>query len=228
MPQNQLHFPGDLLLYGASSDFLDQFAPRPLTVEIVAGGALGAMTWAWKQAADSAFGSTIATEAIGIAPYVYSLPDPGFAALTFAPGTYVLGTTYGVSPSGIVTPGAGAFAGLSAVRTDLRQTFCLATQSKAITWLTPRVVPPVISVGQQIIEWMSSITIYGLRSRQGMTPADGGAGDDNLRARAEAAEKNLKEIGLSEDRPPDLADSSVGNSGAGFTAYPVGDDLTGW
>jgi hypothetical protein len=70
--------------------------------------------------------------------------------------------------------------------------------------------------------------MYRLRSRQGMTPPEAGAGDDNVRLRAKDAEKQLMAIGASSDRPPDIVDSSQGDTGAGFNAYPLGDPLTGW
>jgi hypothetical protein len=100
--------------------------------------------------------------------------------------------------------------------------------SDAVTWMQPRVVPPVVSVGAQIVGWLADLAIFRLKSRSGMTPPGAGSGDDNLRANAEAAEKNLRMIGASEDRPPDLVDSSQGDIGAGFSALPQGDSLRGW
>jgi hypothetical protein len=228
MAQAQLIQVTDLQQLGASSDFLVQFQPRPLTVQIVAGGALGVMTWQWQQVGDSAFSSVISSEAQGGAAWSYSLSDPGFGVLTFPDGTYVINTTYLVSSTGSVTPGASAYAGLTATRFDARLLACIEVTSLAVTWMQPRVVPPVISVGQQIVGWLADIVMYRLRSRQGMTPPEAGAGDDNVRLRAKDAEAQLKAIGASADRPPDIVDSSQGDAGAGFAAYPIGDSLTGW
>lgn len=226
MSQAQLIQITDLLQNGASSDFLAQFQPRPLTVQIVAGGVLGAMSWMWQQQGDTAFSAVIQSESMGGSPWSYTPPDPAYGVLTFAPGTYVANDVYTVGSTGIVT--GGSFAGLSATRYDLRQVACLEATSIGVTLMQPRVVPPVLSVGPQIVGWLCDIANYRLRSRQGLTPADAGAGDDNVRARAEAAEKNLQRIGISEDRPPDLVDSSEGDTGLGFNAYPTGDSLRGW
>lgn len=217
----------DLGRLGASSDFLAIFQPRPLLVQIVLGGVLGTMTWQWQLQGDSAWSGTINSEAI--TPWSSSPVDPAYAVLTFAAGTYVLGDTYVVSSTGVVTGGSGTGIGLlSATRFDPRADACDEVTSLGVTWMQPRVVPPVLSIGPQIAGWFFDLVKYRLRSRQGMTPAGAGAGDDNDRARAIDAEKNLKMIGASEDRPPDIVDSSQGDIGAGFNAYPQGDDLIGW
>lgn len=226
MSQSDLISSTDLLQYGGSSDFLAQFQPRPLTISIATGGVLGIATFTWKAVGDANASAALATET---GPFVATLPDGAWAVLTFAAGTYNLNDTYNVSSQGVVTGGTGTGIGLlSATRFDLRALTCTAVTSKAVTWMQPRVVPPVLSVGPQIKQWLASLAIYDLRSRVGMTPDGAGAGDDNIRARAEDAEKQLRQIGQSEDRPPDLVDSSTGNIGAGFSAYPSGSSLRGW
>lgn len=227
MSQVDLIATADLLQYGASSDFVSQFQPRPLTVQIVAGGVLGPMTFQWQQQGDPAWSAVVASEAF--APWPWLLTDPGYGTLTFAAGTYNAGDVYTVSSIGTVTGGSSGGIGLlSATRYDIRALTCTAVTSKAVTWMQPRVVPPVISVGPQIKQWLAALAIYDLRSRQGMTPPDAGAGDDNQRLRAVDAEKQLRQIGGSEDRPPDIVDSSQGDAGAGFSALPVGDPLRGY
>lgn len=231
MAQVQLIQISDLIQMGSSSEFLTQFQPRPLTVQIVTGGALGTMTWQWQQQGDTAFSAVISSEAQGGGAWSYALPDPGFGTLTFPDGAYVINTTYTISsatPTPTVTPGVGALAGLSATRFDCRQLSCIEVTSLAVTWMQPRVVPPVVSIGSQIVGWLADLVMYRLRSRQGMTPPEAGAGDDNVRLRAKDAETQLKAIGASADRPPDIVDSSQGDTGAGFAAYPIGDSLTGW
>jgi hypothetical protein len=229
LPSNQPQFlvPADLLRYGMSSDFLAQFQLRPLTVQIVAGGGLGAMSWQWQQAGDSAFSALFPSEAAP--PWAWSLTDPGFGILTFATGTYNANDVYNVSTAGVVTGGSGGGIGLiSASRFDVRQDACIWAISTAITWMTPRVVAPVLSVGPQIFGWIADLAIFKLRSRQGLAPPGAAVADDQVRLNYEIAEKNLKLIGESQDRPPDLVDSSQGNAGAGFAAYPIGDTLRGW
>lgn len=225
--QPQLILPTDLPRYGMSSDFLSQFAVRPLTVQIVAGGALGAMTFQWQRQGDPAFSAVINSEAAP--PWVSGLDDPGFAILTFAAGTYNANDSYTISSQGVVTGGSGSGIGLiSATRFDVRQDACVEAVSLTVTWLQPRCVPPVLSVGSQIQGWMGDLVSYRLRSRQGMTPPDAGAGDDNVRLRAVNAQTELQKIGASTDRPPDIVDGSAGDLGAGFPAQPVGDPLRGF
>jgi len=225
--QPQLIQPADLLQIATASDLLAQFQLRPLTLQIVTGGALGTMTWQWQQQGDTAFTPALASELP--APFTFLLPDPGFGTLTFASGTYNANDTYSVSSAGIVTGGSGGGVGLiTATRFNVPQLACIETVSLAVTWLQPRVVPPVLSIGPQILGWLADLVIYRLRSRQGMTPPDGGVGDDNVRARAKDAELQLKAIGASQDRPPDIVDSSASDTGAGFSALPQSDDLRGW
>jgi hypothetical protein len=216
----------DLLRFGGSSDFLDQFRPRPLTILVVTGGAVGAMSFQWKRIDEEHYSATITSEAG--ASWAVTLPDLAYATLTFADGAYAPDTAYSVGSTGMVLPGAGAFNGLTATRLDLIADACISATKKAATWMQPRVVPPVHSVGEDIKQWIADVAKYGLRSRNGLTPPGAGAGDDNDRLRAVDAEKNLKLIGQSTDRPFDLVDSSGTTEGAGFPALPTGGALRGW
>jgi hypothetical protein len=216
----------DLLRLGAASDFLEQFRPRPLTILIVDGGPLGVTTFQWKRLDEEHYSATIYSEAG--ATWSITLPDLAYATLTFAAGAYVENSAYTVGSLGIVQRGPGAFDGLTATRLDLIADACLSATKKAATWMQPRVVSPVISVGEDIKQWIADVAKYGLRSRNGLTPPGAGAGDDNDRLRAVDAEKNLKLIGQSTDRPFDLVDSSGSTEGAGLPAYPTGSPLRGW
>lgn len=225
--QNPLVTPSDLLQNGATSDFMAQFVPKPLLVQIQAAGGLGAMQFAWQQIVDGAYSSTIPSESIN--PWAIDLTDPGFGTLSFATGTYVLNDVYNVSSQGVVSGGSGGGIGLlSATRFDPRLIACARATSDAVTWLQPRCVAPIVSVGPQIVGWIAALAIFHLRCRQGVTPAGAGAGDDQVRLNYEAAERELKRIGAGKDRPPDIIDSSPGDAGAGLNAYPGGDPLTGW
>lgn len=223
MSQQNLITPFELSLYGASSEFLEHFRPRPIEISISTAGVLGTMRFCWRFVGEDTWSAPIPTDSDGEETDV-ALPDPSWCCLLFSAGTYVVDDVYTIASSGLVTP-----AGLvNASRFDLRDVQCEAVTSKSVTWMLPRCVPPIISVGSQIKEWMANMVIYSLRSRSGMTPSGAGSGDDNVRALAESGEKNLKAIGISEDRPPDLVDSSSDAGGAGFNAYPIGDDLRGW
>lgn len=228
MSQAPLITPSDLLQNGATSDFLAQFVPRPLSVQIMTAGPLGTMQFAWQQQIDTAYSATIPSESVAPS-WSSDLADPGFGTLTFAPGTYNAGDIYTVSSQAVVTGGTGSGIGLvSATRFDPRLVACARATSDGCTWMQPRVVSPVISVGPQIIGWFADVASFYLRSRQGMTPAGAGNGDDNVRLRYETAEKQLKAIGVSQQRPPDIVDSSPGNAGGGFTVQPISGDLVGW
>jgi hypothetical protein len=196
-------------------------------VQIVAGGALGAVSFTWQQQIDSSPGPTIPTEAI--VPFGVDLPDPAFCSLSFGAGTYVQGDIYTVSSTGVVTGGSGTGVGLlAATRFDPRVVACARATSDAVTWMQPRCVPPIISVGQNVAGWLADLALFHLRTRQGMTPAGAGNGDDQKRADYETAVRELKAIGAAQMRPPDLVDSSPGNAGAGFTAMPISGPLVGW
>jgi hypothetical protein len=218
MSQGLLITPSDLPLYGAASDFLAQFAVQTLVVKITTAGALGTMAWAWKQLGDIDYSDPITSTTT--TPNVISLPDPGYAALTFAAGSYVLDSTYTIDPSGTVTRAGGAINTVTATRSDIVTSMCEVVTSQAVTWMQPRAKPPIISVGTGCKSWLADIVIYRLKSRVGMSPGTIGSGDENLRLRAEDAEKNLRAIGRSDNRPPDLVDSSTNNLGPGIPLMP--------
>jgi hypothetical protein len=215
-----------MLRFGGTSDFLDQFRARPLSILVVDGGALGVMTFQWKRQGEDNYSATIYSEAG--ASFSFVLPDPAHATLTFVDGAYLASSTYVIDSAGRVTLGIGAFDGLTATRFDLIADACLSATKKAATWMQPRVVSPVLSIGEDIKQWIADVAKYALRSRNGVTPPGAGAGDDNDRLRAVDAEKNLKLIGQSTDRPQDLIDSSGSLEGAGLPAYPTGGEIRGW
>jgi hypothetical protein len=227
MSQAPLLTPSDLLQNGGTSDFLAQFVPRPLLVQIQTGGPLGAMQFLWQQQIDGSYSAAVPSEAIS--PWSVDLPDPSFCSLSFAPGTYVPGDVYVVSSQGVVSGGSGSGVGLlSATRFDPRIIACARATSDIVTFTQPRVVAPIISIGPQIVGWGCSRAIWHLRCRQGVTPPGAGGGDDQQRLNAEEAEKQLRAIGVSQTRPPDIVDSSPGNAGSGFTAQPISGRLVGW
>lgn len=229
MDQALLITPAELPQYGASSDLLWQFRLAPVLVQVVTGGALGLMTWQWQRFGDASYSETFASETAGGSAWSSSLPDPAFATATFAPGTYNAGDVYTISSTGVVMGGTTGGVGLlTATRLDVVTQACTSATSRGVTWMQPRCVAPIISVGPGTKEWLTSVVIYSLRSREGMTPAGAGAGDDNVRARAVDAEKNLRAIGISQERPPDIVDSSSDGTGAGFTAMPISGCLVGW
>lgn len=229
MTQANLITPAELPQYGAPSEWLAQFQPRPLAVQIITGGILGVMSFQWKRQEqdDNTWSATIISEAG--ASSQFDLPDPGYGSLIFGAGSYSPTTSYVVGSTGIVTPGIGALNALTATRFDPRLVACTTATKKACTWMQPRIVGPVLSVGEDIKEWLAHTAIFSLLSRNGFAPASAEAGaDDNRRANAESAKRELKAIGAASERPADLVDSSTSQQGAGLNAYPLGDDLAGW
>lgn len=216
----------DLLNHGADSGFLAQFALRQIEVECVTAGALGVASFAWRFVGDSLWSAAEVSEAGST--WTWEAPDPSWASLTFAAHSYADGNAWTVSTSGTVTPQAGAPSTVTATRADIVAATIASGTSDAVTWMQPRVVPPVVSLGEGQKGWLAVICIYRLKSRQGMTPAQAGSGDENLRARALDAESNFRAIGASAQRPPDIVDSSDGGTGAGLSLLPLSDPLRGW
>lgn len=226
MSQSPLITRGDLVSHGASSDFLGQFAVRSIQISCVTGGTLGTATFAWRVFGDASWSAEERSDTA--TPWTWELPDQAWCTATFAAGTYTAGDTWDVSQSGTVTPVDIAPDTVEATRLDIVADTIASVTSDAVTWMQPRVVPPVISLGTGQKGWLAVLAIYRLKSRQGMTPTQAGTGDENLRARALDAEENLKNIGGSAQRPPDIVDSSATGAGAGIPLMPASDDLRGW
>jgi hypothetical protein len=220
LPQAPLIARRDLLNHGASSEFVDWFRLRPIEVQVQTGGALGAVTIAWRVQGDLNWSAPEPSEP-GTS-WAWDAPDPAWASLVFPAGSYTAGDTWTVATSGaVVAQGSPSAGPPTATRYDLVALTCAAVTSDAVTWMQPRCVPPVLSLGEGQKGWLAHVAIYRLKSRQGMTPAQAGSGDENLRARALDAEENIKRIGRSDNRPPDIVDSSPGGTGAGIPQMPV-------
>ena len=208
----------DLLNHGASSDLLDGFRIRPIEVSVVTPGALGVAAFNWRVVGSDNWSVEEPSEAGS--SWTWQLPDPAFAEVVFPAQAYVAGDSWIVSTSGEVAPQATAPAGLTARRFDVVDLACIAISDDFATWAQPRCVPPIISITEGQRAWAAVIAVYRLVIRSGITPKGAGAGDDNLRLRAEDAEHNIKAIGRSDNRPPGLVDSSVGGKGGGIPLMP--------
>jgi hypothetical protein len=218
VPQAALITRRDVLNHGAGSDFVGEFDIRTIVVACTAAGSLGAAAFAWRFADDTNTSSPKISQA---GPsWTWDAPDPSWLSITFPALAYLEGTSWTVATDGSVTPIGGAPGGLSAVRYDIVGAKIAARSSDFATWAQPRCVPPIISIGEGEKGWLADLLIYDLRSRSGMTPPDAGAGDDNVRARAEAAERNIRAIGASAMRPPGIVDSSPGGGGTGIPSFP--------
>lgn len=219
MAQLPLITEADLVEQGASSDFLAQFRVRPIEVKCTTSGALGVATFAWRPYGATEWSADELSDAA--APWAWSVPEPAWAVVTFAAATYTSGNQWSIAASGVVTPAGGSPSTVTATRVRIVATTIDAVTSDAVTWMANnRVKPPVLSLGAGQRGWLAAIAIYRLKSRQGMTPSQAGQGDENLRARAIDAEENLKAIGRSDGRPPDLVDSSTNNLGTGIPLMP--------
>jgi hypothetical protein len=216
MAQSPLITRRDILNHGASSDFLSQFLVRSIEVQVQTGGALGVMTVAWRFQGATTW--SVVEGSVAGAEWIFEVPDPGFADVTFPAHTYTEGSTYTIDPAGNVIPQGSATVGPTAERSDVVGAVIDAVTSDVVTWTQPRVVAPIVSLGEGQKGWAAALAFYRLKSRQGMMPNQAGTGDENLRARALDAETNFKAIGASNNRPPDLIDSSAGGgtAGAGF------------
>lgn len=219
MPQQPLIDRGDILAHGAGADFLDGFRVRPLEVQIVDGGALGEMSARWRFRGDDRW-SNPEPSSDG-SSWTWSPQEPAWVELTFTAQVYVQGQTWSVGVTGTVTPQEGAPGGVSATRIDLVTRHIAAVSSKIAEWVQPRCVAPIISLGEGQKADAAVWVIYRLKSREGLTPKDVGPGDDNWRQLAEDAERNFRAIGRSDNRPPDLVDSSPTGTGAGIPLMPT-------
>lgn len=216
----------DILNHAAGSDVVNWFKLRPVEVQILTGGALGTMIVQWRYLGGDTWTGNEGSNAG--ATWEWEIPDPAFATITFPAATYVAAQAWTIAVNGTVTPQGATPAGPTATRDDVVTKTCEAVTSDIVTWCQPRVVPPILSLGEGQKGWGARIANYRLKSRQGLTPSQAGTGDENLRALALDAEENFKGIGESAMRPPDIIDSSTSNLGAGLSALPISDTSRGW
>jgi hypothetical protein len=217
VPQAALITRRDLLNHGASSDFLERLKIRPIEVQISTGGSLGTMTVAWRPQGATGWSRAEQSEPGGT--WTWDTPDPGYASATFPAAVYTAGHAWTIATDGSVTPQGAAPAGPTAVRNDVVAAIIAGVTSDFVTWAQPRCVPPIVSIGEGQKGWAAAIAVYRLKSREGMTPTQAGTGDENQRARALDAELNIKGIGASAMRPPDIVDSSPGGGGTGIPQF---------
>lgn len=205
--------------------FLGQFAPRLIEVKISTGGMLGTMAYVWRRVGAENWSPPIPSSSV--APWL-DVPDKTWAELTFAAGTYVLDTTYRVEVNGTVVPGAGAFAGLSAVRFDKRLIYIDSVTEDAITAMAPEVVPPIVTWGPSAEQHAAAWVKYLLKSDVGMAPPEMAVGDGNVVAQEGKAEEFFTRIGKGHGRPPGLVDSSAPDPVGDLLAYPDSDETVGY
>lgn len=215
----------DLPSYGLSWEFLEQFRPRPLVVEITVAGALGTMRWRWRWSDAEAWSDPVLSSTT--APNVVRVEE-AYAVLSFAAGTYVADKSYEVSEAGEVTPGSGALDALTASRFDLRALHRQAATDDALGWMAPKVVPPLTAWGSDLRSHVARLVAVRLKKIRGIAPRDVGLGDGVLLDDEERMEKWFRAVGDGFVKLQDLVDSSAGGRGGGLLAYPSSREPRGW
>lgn len=226
MSQSPLFTRADILAHGASSDLLDGYRVRPIEVAAEVGGALGVATFKWRFLGSDDWSAPEPSEAGSTWEWVPR--DPAFAVVTFSAATYSDGDSWTIGSSGTVTAQGDAPATVAATRTDVVTSIIAGVTSDIVTWCQPRVVPPILSLGEGQKGWAAIIAHWRLKLRSGVTPSEAGSGDGMLAEEAKRAEQRFIGIGASSMRPPDITDSSEANTGAGLSLLPYSESQRGW
>lgn len=226
MAQDPLFTLADILAHGASTDLVDRYRVRPIEVAVEQGGALGTMSAKWRMVGAEEW--EVAEPSEDGSSWTWAPRDPAFAVLTFGTATYDPGDSWTVSAAGTVTAQGSSPSTLSATRTNVITSNIAGLSSDIATWTQPRCVPPILSIGEGQKAWAATILIWRLKLRSGVTPAEAGSGDGMLMEEARRCEERFKAIGASAMRPPDITDSSAGNTGAGLSLLPYSESLRGW
>jgi hypothetical protein len=192
----------ELEQYGLSYEFLQQFEPRPIEVQITTGGALGAMQIAWRFQGTQNYSDPLKSTAAG--SWAPRLSDV-YADAVFPAGTYVVDSVYVIDAAGAVTTPGGSPA-ITASRFDLRKTATKAASDEAIARMS--LEPPVYAVGDDVRGAVGRIAAYELKSIKGLAPTGAAIGDENLLVRATQAREYLDLIGQDKIESPGLIDSS--------------------
>jgi hypothetical protein len=194
----------ELEQFGLSYEFLDQFVPRPVEVEVIVGGALGVAQFAWRNQGAPDYGNPRQSQAA--APWQTRLSDV-FADVTFTAGTYVANEVYTIDEIGNVTH-TGTGPAITAARFDQRLAITKAVSLEALSRMAPNVTPPVYAVGDEIKLKVAAIVAYELKSTKGLAPLPTEVGDNNLLVRAKEARDYLDAIGDSDQTPQGVVDST--------------------
>lgn len=230
---------GEAEQYGISWEFLDRFIPKPLLITIVTGGPLGTMTYTWQiiDVGQQDTSATYPTVAVQTAPWSQRVP-PAFVDLLWQPGAYVAATTYTIDTTvssnpqapiaGVVTPGPGAFNGLTATRFDVRLTNMQPATDHMLGWMAPAVVPPLNSWGSDLRMRTAHYWAGLLLGVRGAAPQDASPGDDRVLARANDAQEWAKSVGRGQSTPQNLVDSSSTAAPPGILLMPQSDTDRGW
>lgn len=214
--------------FGIGSAFLAPFVPRAITIAITTGGALGVMAFTWLRVGEDTASAPLVSEAFpGGASWPIRVSE-AYADLVFAPGTYVVATRYNVDTKGNVTPGAGAIAGLSATRFDLRSDAVDAATKTALGWMGQRVVLPILSWGTDVKRWTAKLFAFYLLGNRGLGSSAEATGDARVIADGKDAEVWFRSVGRGEINPVGLVDSSAANTGGGLLAYPSSERSRRW
>jgi hypothetical protein len=224
VPPGLLVQPAQLSRYNVPSAFLAQFDAKPFLLEVLVGGALGALQLQWQYPGDTGWSAPIVSTAG--ASWAYTLDDT-FADLTFAAGTYRAGDQYLVDAAGNVVPQGSALAGLiSAARFDLRANACSAITSEALMLMADAITPPLLSWGDDVTMHAAEWVYERLKRGRGMAPSGAAAGDASVATEGFEARKFFAAIGEN-GRPSTMTDSSAPSDGP-IALLPYGDCRRGW
>jgi hypothetical protein len=218
----------ELEQYGIAWRFVDKFTPRPVLITISTGGVIGTMQYTW-QLIDTGQQDTSApypTVAIAGGAWSQRISD-AYADLVWQPGTYLQSTSYTIDVAGNVYLGAGAGAGLSAARFDMRQVNIQAATDLALGWMAPAVVPPLASWGADVKSRAAGVWDGLMLDIRGAAPREASPGDDRVLARAREGEEWFKAVGRGEIAPQNLIDSSP-SPGGGLQLLPTSAAARGW
>lgn len=224
-PPDPLVTVAELPRYGVPASFLEQFRPRTIEVKIETAGALGTMRIVWRPKGTDDYTNDPIPSDPG-ATWEFTIED-AFASLTFAAGSYVDETVYTIAVDGTVTNGAGAIAGVTAERFDMRSIAVLAATSEAHKLMADGITPPLTAWGDDVKMHAAGIAYEHLKFGRGFTANGAGVGDENVVLRAQNGRRFFADIGASGLPPHGITDSAPSEDGP-IMHYPTGDTLEGW
>lgn len=211
--------------YGIPADFLAQFDVRPIQVLVETAGALGTATFSWRRLGDSDYSAEVTSSPAST--WEWS-PAGSFAVLTFAPGTYVVDSTYTIDEDGTVTRSGSAINTVTATRFDVVEDKIAEVTDEATDDMQPRYMLPLLEWGAAVKGHAAAWLKYLLKDYLGFAPAGQNPGDQQIADAWMAAREYFRRQGSGQKKSPDIVDSSSTGTGAGLMASVASDEKAGW